>query len=214
MLEREIIDIIKNTTGERSLSDFLSRNPNIIRWAVCRTGGHKNYVIKEFPFGSKYKADYVVPTSYSGVWEVNLIELEPHDDQVITKNGVPSNRLNKAISQINDWKEYIEHNPLQFRNDLAQWCIKKDILGFSNDGKIPTNFTGDLLNSPDTFIRYNYFIAIGNRENISIEKRRKMNQLSKEIEIFTYGRFVDLARKFDNIQRDPTATENLRDFDD
>lgn len=212
MLENEITQIINNSTGEREISTFLARNPNIMRWAVCRTGGHTNYVIKEFPFGSRYKADFVVPMSYSGVWEVNLIELEPHDDKVITQNGLPSSRLNKAISQINDWKEFIERNPLQFRNDLAHWCIKKDLLGFSNDGEIPSNFSGDLLNSPETFIRYNYFIVIGNRGSITTEKRRKMNQLSRDIEIFTYGRFIDLARKFDKIKLDSRASVDLRDF--
>ena len=73
MLQYELQKIIDETTGERKVSSFLARNPNIIRWAVCRTGGHSTYVLREFPFGSRYKADFIVANSYSGVWEVNLI---------------------------------------------------------------------------------------------------------------------------------------------
>ncbi|GAT62215.1 Shedu anti-phage system protein SduA domain-containing protein [Paludibacter jiangxiensis] len=206
MLSKELQSILAETKGEGEISSFLAHNPNLIRWAVCRTGGHSTYVLKEFPFGSKYKADFVVPMSYSGAWEVNIIELEPPDDIVITKEGLPSNRLNKAISQINDWKEYIARNPLEFRMDLSNWCIKKDLLGFFNDKKTPTNNTGDLLNSPETAIFYNYYIFIGNRENVDNEKRRRVNQLRNEIEIFTYGRFLDIAKNFDKAEMNPNET--------
>lgn len=214
MLQQEFEKILDETRGEGQISSFLARNPNIIRWAVCKTGGHSTYVLKEFPFGSKYKADFVVPMSYSGMWEVNLIELEPHDDKVITREGLPSKRLNKAISQIKDWKDYIAKNPLEFRSDLSNWCIKKDLLGLFNNKKTPTNYTGDLLNSPDTTIFYNYHIFIGNRENIDSEKRRRMNQLRDNIDIFTYGRILDMAKNLDKMKMNPNETVFLRESDE
>jgi hypothetical protein len=214
MLQTEIQKIIDEKRGEREIASFLSKNPNIIRWAVCKTGGHSTYVIKEFPLGSNYKVDFIVPMSYSGVWEINLIELEPHDDMVITKDGLPSNRLNKAISQIHDWKEYIEKNPLQFRNDLSKWCMKKDLLGYFNDKEAPCNNTGHFLNSPDTFIRYRYYIIIGNRGIINNEKRRKVNQISTDIEIFTYGRLVDIAANCDKSSENPLQSVNIRESEE
>ncbi|RYD56704.1 MAG: DUF4263 domain-containing protein [Sphingobacteriales bacterium] len=196
----ELERILSESKGERAASAFLSQHPNIVRWAVCWTGGHNAFVLKEFPFGSQFKADFVVATSYSGVWEVHLIELEPHDDKVITKDGLPSNRLNKAITQIKDWQEYIKQNPVSFRQDLANWCTKRDLLGFQELGSVPINNTGDYLSAPDTHIRLKYYIFIGSRANIDKEQRKRMNQFSDHpLTIFTYGRIFDIARNMDRV---------------
>ncbi len=200
ILSEKLQTIIDSSQGERDVALFLSKHPNILRWAVCTTGGHCTYVIKEFPFGSKYKADYVVVTCYSGAWEVHIIELEPSDDSVITKAGVPSQRLNGAIAQLNDWKEYIEQYSAHFRKDLSDWCIKKDLLGDCKSVRIPVNGTGHYLKAPDTFIYMNYYIIIGNRNIVDDEKRRRINQINNadyRTKIFTYNRLVDVARNFD-----------------
>jgi hypothetical protein len=203
MLEKQIEEILEKDSGERKVSNFLAKNPQVIRWAVCRTGGHSAYVLKEFPFGSNYKADFVVLTSYSGAWEINLIELEPPDDKVITKAGLPSNKLNTALSQIKDWKGYIENFKTQFQTSITDWCMKKDLLKQTNYKGVPTNDTGDFLNLPTTFIYYNYYIFIGNRKNINPDKRRKMNQFRNEATIFTYGRILDIAKNFDQFDSNP-----------
>lgn len=197
-MQSELKEILTNSKGEREVASFLAKHPELLRWAVCRTGGHTTYIIKEVPLGSKYRADFVVAFSYSGAWEVHMIELEPPDDMVITKEGLPSHRLNKAISQVNEWEEYIKINPLSFRSDLSDLCIKKDLLGLHKSLKVPMNFTGHRLNAPDTYISYSYHIIIGNRDNIDSEKRKRMNQLRKYgLEIFTYGRLVDIAGNID-----------------
>jgi hypothetical protein len=215
MRGERIDNILGNTTGERDVAKFLADNPVVMRWAVCKTGGHMTYVLKEFPFGSQYKADFVVPMSYSGMWEVNLIELEPHDDMVITKEGIPSNRLNKAISQIHEWREYVEMNPLQFRNDLANWCKKKDLLGIEDKNTEPSNFTGNLLRSPETYIKYNYFIFIGKRGKINAEQRKRINQYySDGIKIHSYGRVVDISKNLDRSEQNPNESIYLLDRTD
>lgn len=204
--------ILEHTTGERDIAKFLTEYPVIVRWSVCKTGGHMTYVLKEFPLGSQYKADFVVPMSYSGMWEVNMIELEPHDDIVITKEGIPSNRLNKAISQIHEWRDFIEKNPLNFRNDLANWCQKNDLLGIHDKKIDPTNGTGDLLRSPETFIRFNYYIFIGIRKIIDSEKRKRLNQYySDGVKIHTYGRILDISRNLDKSDQNPNDSIYLLD---
>ena len=205
MLQEELNRILNGASGERRASAFLARNPEIVRWAFCWTGGHSTYVVKEFPFGSRYRADLVVPLSYSGAWEVHMIELEPPNDSVINKDGTPSQRLNKAMSQIQDWREYIERNPDSIRKDLSDWCVKHDRLRLYDDHDPPCNETGDYLSHPDTYIVYEYHIVIGMRESVSREKRRKMNQYSgsMDIDICTYGRFLDIARNFDRHYANP-----------
>jgi hypothetical protein len=198
-ISSKLESILNSGKGEREVAAFLAKYPNILRWTVCITGGHSTWVLKEYPLSSKYKIDYAVVTCYSGKWEIHPIELEPHDDQVITKAGVPSKRLNGAIAQINDWKEYIAQNSTPFRQELSEWCIRKDILGESKSIKTPVNGTNQYLKSPDTYLEINYYIVIGNRKNISEEQRRRMNQIqfSSGLEMFTYGRFIDVARNFD-----------------
>src|SRR5947209_6407605 len=103
MLKEKLLRVLATSTGERKVHHFLKRNAEIVFWAFCRLGYHDRYVIPQFPFGSNYNADFVALFSYSGVWEVHFIELEPHDDNVITKGGRPTRRLNSALSQIGDW---------------------------------------------------------------------------------------------------------------
>lgn len=216
MLKQELDSIIKNTSGERKAMDFLSKNPSIIRWAVCRTGGHSTYIVKEFTFGSNFRADFIVAMSYSGVWEIHLIELEPHNDMVITKGGVPSQRLNKAISQLADWKSFIDDNKPLFRKDLADWCMKKDLLGYFPVIHRPSNFCGDYLDDLRTSLNIKYHIIIGNRDKISSDNRRRMNQLSQmnDIEIFSYGRLLDIAGNLDKHNKYPDESVLLTDTED
>lgn len=213
--EQQLLKCIQEG-GERKVSQFLAKNPSILRWAVCRTGGHSTYIVKEFPFGSNFKADFVVAMSYSFAWEVYLIELEPPDDMIITKKGLPSNRLNTAISQVKDWKMYIEQNPNHFKKDLTDWCMKKDLLKeFPGDRGVPTNFTGNYLNAPDTFIWFHYYIYIGNRSSIDAQKMIKLNQYrSNDMNIRTYGSFLDIARNHDKHLANPEKTIRLTESEE
>ena len=199
-LSEKLSDIVELSKGEREAAAFLAKHPEILRWAVCKTGGHCTYVLKEFPFGSHYKADFVVLTCYSGAWEVHMIELEPSDDMVITQDGKPSSRLSGAMLQLRDWKEYIEKNPVSFRQDLSAWCQKKDLLGESKSVRVPVNGTGHYLKDAETFIYYNYYIFIGKREAVDSEKRRRINQLNNQdfrSSIHTYGKLIDIANNMD-----------------
>jgi hypothetical protein len=217
MLEKRLKRILDGRTGERGVSRFLAKYPEIVRWAFCDTGGHSTYVVREFPFGSRYKADFVVPTSYSGQWEVHLIELEPPTDPVVNKDGTPSHRLNKALTQLQDWNNFIGSNPVSFRKDLSDWCVKKDKLGYCSGDSPPCNFTSNYLKDPDTFIRFYFHIVIGRRERIDNEKRRRMNlfsQMHMHVDLCTYGRFIDIARNHDKHARDPDKPVLLTESDD
>ncbi len=209
--------IIDETTGERGVSRFLGKHPEIVRWAFCRSGGHSTYVVKEFPFGSRYRADFVVPTSDSGGWNIHMIELEPPNDRVINKDGTPSLRFNKAISQIHDWAHYIEQNPYSFRKDLSDWCINHDLLGCHSDDEAPRNDIGYYLHEPDTFIQCHYHIVIGRRDHITKRQRRKMNQFVWGMHIdsvCTYGRFLDIAMNFDKLEINPNEGVCLTDTEE
>lgn len=200
--------------GERNATAFLKAHPEIVAWRFCWTGGHSQFVFNEFPFGSRYRSDFVVLLSYSGLWEVNLIELKNTDDSIITKDGRPTKKLNSAISQIGDWKEYIERNGAQVQSDLSHWCIEKDLLGNYPCDKPPSNQSGNRLNDPDTYIKWQYHIIIGRRKTVTDKVRRKMNQYMRNsgIEIGTYDKFVDIAANYDRLSLNPNSSVNLREW--
>lgn len=207
MLEKELLTALDNK-GERVATKFLKEHPEILTYSFNWTAGHSMYVLNEFPISSRYRTDFVVLLSYSGTWEINFIELENTDDMVITQAGKPSQRFNSAISQINDWHEYIERNRQSIQKDLSDWCMKKDLLKWSCNDKPPTNFSGNELKDPDSFLIIKYHIVIGRRQNITKEIRRKMNQYTRmaDLSIHTFDRFVDIAKNFDKHHASPEAS--------
>jgi hypothetical protein len=215
MIADDFDAVLNGAGGERLAARFLKKNPVLVLWSFVRTGGHSKYVLTEFPIGIKYRADFVVVFSYSGAWDVYLIELEPVKDPIITKAGLVSKRLNSAISQINDWAEYVERNRPQVQQDLSDWCMKHDLLGWhSTDDGPPSNYTSDYLKDPETFIHFHYYIIIGRRGTATAEKRRKMNQYQRSgsYMIGTYDRFLDVARNIDYHHTHPNASVYLADI--
>jgi hypothetical protein len=196
--KEELLAVLNTAEGEREILKYLKTNPLVIFWAFVGTGGHSNYIISEFPFGSKFRADFVIAFSYSGNWVIHVIELEAPSDKVITKSGRPTKAFNSAISQIGDWKEFIERNPAFVRQDLSDWCMKKDILGRHQTKRPPSNYSGNFLKDAETHVRYCYHIVIGRRKSVTTEIRRKMNQhVSGDFDVCTFDRFVDIAENLD-----------------
>jgi hypothetical protein len=203
MLAHTLEEILNKSGGERAAYQFLKEHPAIVLWSFVRVGGHSQYLLAEFPIGIRYRADFVILYEYSGGWEVYLIELEPVHDRVITKDGRPSKRLNSAISQLNDWAEYIETNRLQVKQDLSDWCIRHDLLGWDSpddDHDDPPN-----IKYPESYAHFRYHVIIGRREPITKDKRRKMNQWRRTggIAIGTYDRFLDVAKNMDYNEAHP-----------
>lgn len=198
-------------SGERAIMSFLAKHPELVYWAFARTDGHASFVLKEFPFGSRYKADFVVLYAYSRVWEIHLIELEPPNDLVITKRGVPSARLSGAVSQVSDWRDYFSRHRAVVQRDLNDWCGKKDLLGWMQDPKDPMNFTGDELKDPSIFVDLQCHVIIGRRAALDSEKGRKVNQYGYNgfVRIGTFDRFLDIARNLDRRAEDPESPVSL-----
>lgn len=213
---RKDLELALSTKGERAATKFLKEHPEVVVYKFCMSGGHSKYVLNEFPLGSRYRADFVIPFSYSGVWEVHFVELENTDDTVITKEGKPSQRLNSAISQINDWSDYIERNRVSVQKDLSDWCMKKDLLKWHQNEHPPSNLTSDYLHDPETYVDFRFHIIIGRRDNISKEKRRKMNQYSRNtiIKVGTYDCFIDIATNYDRHYRNPEESVILTETHD
>jgi hypothetical protein len=185
---------LDSVSGEREIAEYLRTRPQLLYWMLCRRGGHARYVFKEFPLGNRYKADYVVLNSYSGVWEVLFIELEPVNAKFFTKAGTPSQRILGAIKQVDDWRRYFDEHKAQVRSDLVLWAAERDLLRYSS-GETPLNLSGNLLADPETYLRDQYYIVAGRRESLnSKEARRKAEYYSAHsVEIISYDRISDVV---------------------
>lgn len=180
--------------GERGISDFLRGRPEVLYWTLCRAGGHSRFVFREFPLGSSYVADFAVLNSYSGVWEVKFVELEPVDDRFFTRAGVPARRLAGAIKQVDDWAQYFEANKPQVRADLVRWAKNRDLLKYS-DGDHPSNFSGHCLADPQTNLFESFHIFIGRRHEATPDDQGRKGRLSRRhsVDVASYDRLLDLA---------------------
>ncbi len=184
------------TSGERELLSFFGRYPHAIYWTLCRLGGHCRYAFREFPLGSTYVADFVLLNSYSGVWEVKFVELEPVSSKVFTKAGTPAKRLAGAVKQVDDWCEYFERHREQVRADLVRWARTKDILGY-DEGDTPCNFSGNMLSDPATYLKVTSHVFVGRRANLMPDEHTRKARFGTRhsVEVATYDRILNLVRE-------------------
>jgi hypothetical protein len=198
--------ILEESSGERAIVDFLKAAPWIPYWTLCPTSGHSRFAIFDFPLGSKYKCDLLVINSYSGLWVGYFIEFEPVDDPVFTKKGTPSERLALAQRQVDDWRHFASENAPQIRADMVRLIKTKDRLGYSSRRERPSNFSGDLLADPKSYLRLHFRIVIGRSSRMEAATRSLMGRYASghEVELLTYDRLLQLAeQRYGEKERDP-----------
>jgi hypothetical protein len=197
--------ILATTTGEREITEYLKRNPWIAYWTICPASGHDRFAIYEFPLGSSFKCDLLLLNSYSGVWEAIFVEFEPVDDPVFTKKHIPSKCLAIAQRQIDDWRNYVEDNKDHIRKDLVRFAKKFDKLGYSCRREEPSNYSGNRLSDPNSYLEFKFKIIIGRSSQLSPEVRRLMGRSHGhyDLEIISYDRLLYLAEmRYENKHRE------------
>lgn len=190
---------IETDTGERQIHAFLKENPSLVWGLCCNLGGHDDRVISEFKLGTKYRADFIVLHSYSGVWEINFVELEPANVLLFNSKGNPSERLNGALQQIRDWKEFVSDSPSALKDEIAKVAKEHHILdpeySFRED---LTEFSDVGLQDRDMHFRYNYHIVCSRKSiNTQDHLKKKGAFFNEQINVATYDRLLHIAKCFD-----------------
>lgn len=195
MIADELQKIIETSNGEGEVSAFLKRHPLIVLQGVVRFGDG-SCVVAEFPFGNEHRADFVALAPFSGGWEIHFIELEPPNERMFTKEGVMAKRLNKASSQVDSWRIFIEKNRETVLRDLARYAKDKDLIRGPRDSE-PTCHVGWPLYHPKSWLHIHYDIVIGKRSDLShrdIEAKSAFKE-NHNTELMTYDRFITAARR-------------------
>jgi len=130
-----------------------------------------------------------------------FIELEPPNERMFTNEGVMAKRLNRASSQVDSWRIFIERNRDTVLRDLARYAKDKDLIRGPSESE-PTCHVGWPLYHPKSWLHIHYDIVIGKRSNLSprdIEAKSAFKE-NHNTELMTYDRFIDAAERFYNNQ--------------
>lgn len=197
--------LLDGAKTERPIVEFLKKAPWVVYWTFCRAGGHDRYAIFEFPLSNELQCDLLLLNSYSGAWEALFVELEPADDPVFTKNGVPGSRLAIAQRQIDDWQTFIEQHRDLVRADMVRYAKARDRLKYSRRKGEPCNVRGDRLSDPKTHIWFKFKIVIGRSSRMNEAARRLLGRYAhqRNTEVVTYDRLLRLAEyRYEGRHRD------------
>lgn len=99
---------IESAQREEDIQQFLQGNPKYLIQHLG--GGHGRWVIPKMKLGSEYVTDFMVGHKHSFGFEWQAVELESPLKPMFNKNGDPSQYLNHAIRQIQDWRAWLTRN--------------------------------------------------------------------------------------------------------
>ena len=127
------------------------------------TGNHGGYLFPEQPLGSEYSVDYMLLGKNSDGYSLILVEFENANTPFIIKSQVlESDDVRKGITQIRDWKRWMDEN--------RQYFLKSTDL-YNKGIDIPT-------------ARIYYCLVVSRRKFMNDSARELRSQL-------TYDRLVD-----------------------
>lgn len=172
--EREILNYIRETESYHIIGSLL-------RGMALRIGHHGAFLFPEFQLSNKYQVDYLLVGKSSGGYEFVLVELENPYGNIMLKDGNLGAEFRDGISQIDEWKRWLQNNYTSFSETLKKY---KNI-GFD----LPDEFyTLDLS-------RFHYVVIAGRRNDfteltytITREKKKK-----EDITLLHYDNLYDFS---------------------
>lgn len=186
---KEFLAILNACQSEREITNWLQSHPLLIGKFA---GARYPHVFKQFPIGSRFP-DFVVLDSFSGGWDVTMIELEPPNVRLFTKEGNPARRLAGAIKQVDDWRNYVMSNRQEVLVRLSEYYMDKDMTYGPKHGD-PRDCGGLPLADSRSTVYWHYCIVIGRRATLSDNERALKAKFleNHRIEVATHDRLVEL----------------------
>jgi len=171
---QQILDSAKNETDVQS---YIKNNE---KWFIPASiiydydfGYHSSYLVSEQSLGAEYRADYMLFGHNSIGHHIVLVEFEDVNvDYVITTSNSENAAVRKGLTQIRDWKRWMDNNRLYFLNSCG---------------------LSELANSiPSWGIHYCLVVSRRTRMNkIANEMRGQLQHEIPELHVISYDRLVD-----------------------
>lgn len=117
-------------------------------------------------------------------------------NRLFTRSGNPAKLLAGALTQINNWKIFVEKERQTVLKELSKFATKRELLWKWH--RIITDNVGWPLYHPQLWAKWSYHIIIGRRSTLSDrDLERKASYEAHDIDIVTYDRLIDAARRLD-----------------
>lgn len=179
----QLLKVLDSAKKENDIQNYIKENK---KWFIPASifedynfGHHEAYISVEQPLGAEYKADYMLLGRNSIGHHIVLVEFENVNvDFRLQKSNMETEAVRKGMTQINDWKRWMDNN----RPYFLQSC------GLSDIGR----------NIPTWGITYCLVVGRRKRMDDTSNQMRGQIQYERRVHIITYDRLVDNILKLGN----------------
>ena len=195
--------------SEASIHEFLASN----LW-MFEAIGRAYIASSKFRLANDYIPDFMIVGSARSMdgWStwpaVTFVEIERADQKLFTKKGDPTSFLTHALTQIQNWKQWMSENRSFIIPRIAEVVEKKE----SETGRKFEYL--EMLTGSDRWrmIRESYLLIAGRHRDLSVSDMLRLTQMNedlKDINIITYDKVIEwlLLIYRDSRDREPWSTD-------
>ncbi|MET4172044.1 hypothetical protein ABIB99_003135 [Bradyrhizobium sp. LA6.1] len=212
-----ICELLAKCPREEELQNFLERNVGFLTGLLGTPDNSDLAVLFKPAVGTQYRADFCVLQASQGGALAHLFEIETSHEPLFTQKGNSARRLALAESQIENWRIWINRNPVHFSKELIRKAQEVPLLGASTiDGRgLRLTDESRLEATWSSFGGFNepyfsYTIIIGRWSDLSSQDKERLISRNRHgnshLRIFTYEQVARLANF--RLERDEWHDEN------
>jgi hypothetical protein len=178
------LDVLNSALKENDVQKYIKTNQKwFIPGSLFRNydfGHHEAYLLSEPALGAEYRADYMLLGRNSIGYQIVLVEFEDVNiDYVLSSSNTEAESVRKGLSQIQDWKRWMDDNRAYFINSVGLSSVSGNI--------------------PSWGIYYCLVVGRRSRMNdIANEMRGQKTRETPGLSIVSYDRLVDNTRALIN----------------
>lgn len=117
---------------ERPWQLFLNDNPEPIGWRFALGISPAALVRPQFRLGSDYVVDFLVVDTPQWT-QVTLVEIEAPSAIAFKEDGQHAKKLNEAVSQTTNWKNWARNNLPPFKHEILKAILEVESFGEFTD---------------------------------------------------------------------------------
>jgi hypothetical protein len=154
---------LDDAQDERPIQTFLAAHPHLL--ACLLPPGRGMSWFDRPRLGSEFVPDFLFCTENSAGAQWRMVELESPTSSPLTRAGMPSQKLNQAITQVKDWRAWLRQNIAYAQNQLGLHGLDAEC---------------------------GAFVVIGRRHAVDIRHAARYRALSDDrTTVMTYDRLLD-----------------------
>jgi hypothetical protein len=128
----QIKHLLDTVPDEGTWQKFLNNNPEPIGWIFALGISPVTLVRPQFRLGSDYVVDFMVVDTPQWT-QVTLVEIEAPSTVAFKENGQYAKRLNEAVSQTTNWKNWARNNFPTFKHEILKAILEVESFGDFTD---------------------------------------------------------------------------------